>query len=413
MVAGAVAWLAAHAALAADWPRYRGPANDGHVPPGVPVPATLPAELPPVWSLAIGPGLAAPVVADGCVFYLDTQDGKETVHAAQAADGKALWQTPLDQIITDSQGPGPRCTPVFDDGRLYVQSCRGLFKCLRAADGAPLWSVDFVRDFQAVFIGEMGNASGASRHGYAGSPLVDGDRLYVGVGGTNGASVVCFDKRDGRVVWKSQNDGAGYAGPVVATIGGVKQVLAYTSEALLGLAADDGRLLWRFPIKTSLGRHAAAPVAVDDLVLVSSQDAGLHGLRVARTGEAWTVEPAWISKQATVNFSSPIVIGKQLYALGRSKLVCVEIATGEIRWAQERFSGEPLWKDYTSLIAMGDRFLVLTDKGKLLLVAAEPAAFRRLGQTQAGGLNMGHPAYADGRLYLRDEKNLACFNLMP
>src|SRR5262245_61625080 len=106
----------------ADWPQWRGPQRNGHVPKNEIVPTTLPAEPRIVWRTRIGDGLASPVVAAGKVFYADTQQNQETLHAADAATGKILWSTPIDAAFKDMQSvAGPRCTPMVDGDRVYAQ----------------------------------------------------------------------------------------------------------------------------------------------------------------------------------------------------------------------------------------------------------------------------------------------------
>jgi len=400
--------------LAADWPRWRGPDGTGHVPRGVAVPKTLPAEPAILWRVRIGSGLGSPVVSGGKVFYLDNQQKKEIVHAADAASGKDLWTATLDDVHEDFPSePGPRTTPVVDGDRVYVQSCRGEFQCLDVADGKPVWRVNFVKDFGAVYIGEKGSAVGAARHGYAGPPLVDGDRLIVGVGGTDGASVVCFNKRDGKVLWKSQNDVPGYDGPVIATIAGVKQVLSFTAEAVIGLDAADGAPLWRVPVKTAFGRHVTTPIVVGDMVLVSSHQAGLMGIRVSKDGDAFKAEPAWVSKKLACNVSDPVAIGTSLYGLGPGNLLfCADVRTGEPAWAESDFFSGMLEKGYASFLVMGDNLLILAERGQLLLVAADPKECRLVGKTEVCGKNWCNPAYADGKLFLRDARELRCVQLM-
>jgi outer membrane protein assembly factor BamB len=399
--------------LAADWPCWRGPEGTGHVPAGVAVPKTLPGEVEVVWRMKIADGLGSPVVCGGKVFYLDHQQGKETVHAVEAASGRQLWSVPLDDIFRDAQSvPGPRCTHTADGERLYVQSCRGEFQCLSADDGRTIWRVNFVKDFGAVFIGERGSATGASRHGNTGSAVVDGDRILVGVGGRKGASVVCFNKRDGRVIWKSQDDVPGHSGPVIAAIAGVKQVISFTSEAVIGLDAGDGRGLWRVPVRTSLGRHVTTPVVVDDMVMVASYQAGLIGIRVSRQGDAFRAERAWAAKRWAINFSSPVAVGTYLYGLGPGKtLFCVDVRTGETAWANGGFfSGG---KGYASFLVMNENLLVLAEDGQLSLVAADPKQCRTIATTRVCGRNWCNPAYVDGKLFLRDERELRCVKLMP
>ena len=400
--------------LAADWPRWRGPDGTGHVPAGVAVPKTLPGEPKVIWHVKVGNGLGSPVVSGGKVFYLDLQEGKETVHAAEAASGKELWSAPLDAVFKDAQSrPGPRSTPVADGDRVYVQSCRGEFQCLGAADGKVIWRTHFVKDFGAVFTGEKGSAAGASRHGNVGAAMGDGDRLLVNVGGTSGASVVCFNKLNGQVIWKSQNDVPGYSGPLIATLAGTRQVISFTSEAVIGLDAANGTLLWRAPVKTSLGRHVTTPVVVGDVVAVASFQAGLVGIRVSRQGDAFTADRAWVDKKLAVNFSSPVAAGNFLYGFGPSNvLFCVDARTGEKAWAKDVF-GDMLKTGYASFMVMGDHILALADGGLLLLIAADPKECRVIGKAQVCGQNWCNPAYADGRLFLRDAQELRCVQLMP
>ena len=143
---------------AADWPRWRGPENTGWVTAGADVPRSLPAEPKLLWEVKLGDGVGSPAVAQRRVFCLDNRNGKETLCAYDLAGGKELWNVPIDDTISDNQGAGPRGTPVVDGDSVFVQSCRGEFQCLNAADGHLIWRVNFVKDFAAEFIGEKGAA---------------------------------------------------------------------------------------------------------------------------------------------------------------------------------------------------------------------------------------------------------------
>src|SRR5258706_162766 len=161
-------------------------------------------------------------------------------------------------MICTLRAAGPRCTPTADGDRLYAQSGRGELRCLKAADGAVLWRTNFVKDFGAVFIGEKGNAQGATRHGYTGSPIVDGEHLIAEVGG-KGAAVVCFDKMNGKVIWQSQSDTPAYAAPIIAELAGKRQLVAFMAEAGVGARLGGWKRVLRGPGETALGRQAATP----------------------------------------------------------------------------------------------------------------------------------------------------------
>ena len=388
------------------------------MPAGDQVPTHLPAEFTPRWRISVGEGYSSPVVAGGRsagrVIYSDLQDEKEVVHAVEAATGKALWQTPLDAGFKDAWGPGPRCTPVVDGQRVFAQSGRGELKCLSAGAGQVLWRKNYGQDFGAIFMGETGPAVGATRHGNTGSPVVDGDHLIAQAGGLNGASLVCFNKASGQVVWKSQNDTAGNAAPVMATLGGVRQVIAFTALGLIGVDAATGGLLWRVPLNTRLGRHVTTPVVWDDLVIVGSHQLGLVAVKVTRAGANFQAEPAWTSKEATSNFASPVAAGGYVYGVGPAQNVyCVEARTGKLAWSQTGLIRAAGSRAFATLMVLDQNILLLRDVGELVLFAVNPAQFEVAGRTQVCGETWCAPAYAHGRLYVRDAKTLVCLDLAP
>jgi outer membrane protein assembly factor BamB len=399
-----------------DWPQWRGPARTGHVQPGVRVPTDLPPEPKIIWRIPVGDGFASPVVAAGKLFYFDNQSGKETLHALKVEDAKELWRTDVDDTFQDEQGPpGPRCTPVVDGDRIYVQSGKGELACLSIANGRKIWHVNFTNDFGAAFLGEDSKVPGAAEHGYTAAPLVAGENLIACVGGTNGAGIVCFAKHTGKIAWKSQDDFAAYAAPMLATLGGINQAVCFTVEGLLGLNLKTGELLWRVPLRTNYGRNCTTPVIGADWVVAGSYRAGLIGVKVT-AANGLKAEQRWVNQKAAMNFSSPVAIGKHIYGLGPAKnLICVELETGKILWSKEGYFTSSADVAYASLIVFENSILVSTDDGKLLLMAADPAGFKELGQAQVCGKNWCSPAYANGRLYIRDGLrnggNLSCLEL--
>ena len=405
--------LGAGAARADDWAQWRGPSRDGHVPTGVAIPSTLPAAPEVLWHEPAGFSLASPIVSGARVFSLDNQDDKEVVHAANAADGKEIWKVELDDATHDDQSqPGPRTTPVVDGDRLYAQSCRGRLKCLNISDGKLIWETNYVKDFGSSFIGEKGKATGASRHGHTATPLIDGQHLIAEVGGP-GAGIVCFDKKTGDMIWKTQDDMPGYAAPIVATVAGVRQMIAFTAVAVIGVEPADGKLLWRVPLKTRLGRHAATPVVVGDTVIVSSHQVGLVGIRVRKDGDDLKAEQIWAAKESAINYASPVVVNHYLYGVGPTKnLICVDVETGKQAWSKDGFFSSSGGKAYAGILVVGKNLLILADDGQLVLIAADASEYREISRTQVAGNNWCNPAYAGGNLYLRDDRELRCVRLL-
>jgi outer membrane protein assembly factor BamB len=197
---------------------------------------------------------------------------------------------------------------------------------------------------------------------------------------------------------------------MVATIAGVRQVLAFTAEALVGAEADTGRILWRVPLKTNAKRHAASPVVIGDRVLVNSHTIGLICFEIRRGADGFAATRAWTNPDLKINLATPVVVGDYLYCQGAAKdYVCVDARNGEVRWKQPGFgSGK---KDYASTIVAGGKLVILTEDGQLLLLAANPEKYTELGRLQECGSTWSFPALVGGKLFVRDGRSLLCIDL--
>ncbi len=412
------AWLLAVLLLApvgspagTDWPQWRGPMRDGHVPAGAPALAALPKELKPVWKIPVGSGFSAPIVAGNTLVYLDENGRRELAHALDAATGRELWQVEYAERFQDEWGAGPRATPLLDGDRLYVQSCNGEFRCLKIADGKTIWQTSFEKDFGVKFLGSKANEGTATRRGNNGSGVIDGHRIILPVGSTQGASLVCFDKLTGRVLWKSGDDEAAYSSLMTATLAGSRQLVAFTADALLGADLETGKILWRVPLKTNAKRHAASPVIFGDQVVVNSHTIGLLCFKITKDSSRFKAAPAWANQDLKINLATPVLVEGYLYCQGANKdYVCVEAPSGRLKWTQPGFGTGT--KDYASTIAAGKHLLVLTETGDLILLAANPERYTELGRLQVCGNTWSHPAYAGGKLFVRDGHALQCIDLL-
>lgn len=382
---------------AGDWPQWRGPDRTGH--------AAAQEQFTPLtggprvlWRKEIGGGFSSPVIAGSKLAYLDAQDGKEVAHLIDAGTGKEIWQIPYDDMYEDEWGQGPRSTPVLDGDRLYVQSCKGEFRSLNLADGKVIWGVSFERDFGVHFLGSKANEGTASRRGNNGSGIIDGDRIFLPVGSASGASLVCFDKHTGKVLWKSQNDEAAYSSLIMATFGGVRQVVYFSADAVMGVESDSGKLLWRVPLRTEAKRHASTPIISGDAIFVNSQTIGLLCIKIAKERDAFKASQGWVNKELKINISTPVLVDHFLYSQGVDhNLVCVDAANGKLMWSQEGFGDK-----YSSIVAVGKTLLVVTDRGELVMAAADGSKYSELGRTQICGKTWNHPAYSNGKLYVRE-----------
>jgi len=403
-------WCITHGA---DWPQWRGIARDGHAVGETLNLSSLPQDLKPAWRIEIGGGFSSPVVVGGKLVYLDDRQEKEVVHMIDAASGKEIWNVPFAESYGDEWGSGPRSTPIVDDDRIYVQSCKGEFRCLNFADGKVLWGASFEKDFGVHFLGSKANEGTASRRGNNGCGIVDGNRLIVQVGCPDGASLVCFDKRTGKILWKSQNDEAAYSSLMVATLAGVRQIIYFSADALMGLAPEDGKLLWRVPVHTDAKRHAATPVIFGDSIIVNSHTFGMQAFKVSKSDDGLKAAQAWINRQMKINIATSVLVDHYLYSQGPgTDLVCVDADNGKLMWSQNGFGDR-----YSAAIALQHQLLVMTDRGELVLLEANPNRYTELSRIQVAGKTWNHPALSNGRLYIREGLTsgwkLSCFQLAP
>ena len=384
--------------------------RNGHASAGSPAVEALPSELKPIWRIPVGSGFSSAVVSQGKLVYLDEQEGQEVAHLLDAATGKEIWKVAYASVFGDEWGAGPRSTPIIEGDRIYVQSCVGEFRCLNLADGKTRWGTSFERDFGVKFLGSKANEGTATRRGNNGSGVVLRDRIVLPVGSTQGASLVAFDKFSGKVIWKSQSDEAAYSSFIFAKLADVPQVVALTADALLAVNPADGKLLWRIPLKTNAKRHAASPVIFENTVTANSHTFGMICERVTQESGVFKTTAAWTNKTLKVNLATPVEVDGYFYCQGANKdYVCVDARTGQVKWSQAGFGRGT--KDYSSTIAVGKNLLILTEDGQLVLIAADPAKYRELGRLQVCGNTWSHPAYADGRLYVRDGRELLCLKL--
>lgn len=290
---------------AADWPQWRGPHRDGHSSERLSADRDpLQGLQEPIWRRSVGRGYASPVVSSGTLVWLDAVQDQETAHAADVATGTPRWSVTVGPVFSDEFEPGPRCTPVVDGDRVYVQTALGEFQCLDLRDGSLRWRFHF-GDYGMRWVADRAsNIGAASRRGNTGSPVVDGERILVQVGSTNGACLVAFDKRTGRELWKSQNDLASFASPVVGAPGGRRQCVTVTCEGLMGVAPEDGALLWRLPFKTGANRNVLTPILLDDTVYYASHTTGLRATRIRPDGATLHAGDVWLNRDARINLSS-------------------------------------------------------------------------------------------------------------
>jgi outer membrane protein assembly factor BamB len=382
---------------AGDWPQFRGPQRDG-ISTETGLLKKWPESGPPVvWRTKLGQGFSTLSVVGKRIYTLYGRGKDEVAVALDTTTGAEVWNVRIDDKWIDQYGDGPRATPTVDGDVVYVLSARGRLYALATVDGKKIWKRDLQADYSAA----------PPRWGVSTQPLVEGDLLLVDVGGKGGSSIVAFDKKTGKEVWKSQNGKAGYSTPIAIEVGGLRQVVFFTGSTLLALAPEDGALLWKVPWKTSYDVNAATPIfiAPDRLFVSSGYDVGAAVYRIEVTESSATVHEIWKNREMKNKFSSSVLHDGYLYGFDETNLKCIDAADGKVRWRSRGLG-------FGSLIFADGRLIVLGDAGTLVLVEAIPDEYREKGRVELfEGKSWSMPVLSRGKLYVRNEKELVSLDL--
>ncbi len=388
-----------------SWPNLFGPGHDNRSADAISV--DWPNDGPPEqWRIAVGAGYSSPIIVDDCAVVLHRLGDEELVSCIDVQSAQTLWEFryPTTFVCGSHYTHGPYSTPASDGSRLVTLGAQGQLHCLQLATGDLLWQCDTAAEFDV-----RPDVFGAGH-----SPLIWGDLVILNVGGdVPDSGIIAFDLSDGRLRWRSTSHGPSFATPVPIMLHGRKRVLVLTGDGLVLLDPRDGRVLDEFPYTSRIpdAYNAVTPVVSNDLVLISVYGAGSACLRVApdeRFAEVWNDKRTLTSQYNPLLVQDGFVYG--LHSVDRS-FRCVELQTGELQWR---------WKSdlarSTQLIA-GDHILMFGEFGELGAIDLDPRVCTERALTSRtlfdGERCFSAPALSQGRLLLRNEKELACFDLSP
>ncbi len=428
----ACTFLTAATLTAADWPGFRGPNRDG-ISTETGLLKKWPDAGPPLaWTAKnLGLGWGTPAVADGKIYGLGLRDGKDGVWALNEADGKELWFAPIADTAPD-HGPqtnGPASTPTIHNGKVYAVSHGGTVACLDAANkGKVVWTKSYAGDFGGVGVG---NVKDKTKWGYNDSVLADGDKIVCAPGGPK-AALAALKADTGEVIWTAEagpvGGGQGYSSPIKATFGGVPMYVILTGSAggLLGVHADTGKVLWRYKGTAATGGVAQIPIPVikGDLVWVScSYSGGAALLQIVPKGkDAFDVKEIRAYKKPELNnhHGGMVLVGDHVYFghdQNKGFPVCVEFKTGEIKWG-------PITKDVAggagsaAVLSADGRLYFRYQNGTMVLIEPSPEDLKVVSSfklpppdVKSYSQSWPHPVIANGKLYLRDQNLLHCYNV--
>ncbi|MBN68636.1 MAG: hypothetical protein CME32_05060 [Gimesia sp.] len=362
-----------------------------------------------LWREPLGGGYSSIVIADGKLWTMATHLNHDYIICLDALSGKKLWSTRGAPTYLDNQrqARGPRSTPTWHAGKLYCLLPAGDLLCLTADTGRILWKVN-------IF-----DISGAPRQeqktiyywGMSASPLIEGDLVILQPGGSANNSVIAVHKDTGKLVWSAGTDPPGYASPIVIEAENQRQIIVPTGQSILSLNPKEGSLLWRVVWGNKYNCNCATPVWNEDSLFISSAY-GTGSMRFALTLQNEELRPIsrWKNLSMQNQFATSIIKDGYIFGphgdLATVTYRCLDMQRGEVQWKSRRVG------KCTQIAAQG-HLICLTEQGTLVLIEANPTEYREKGEL-TGLLEFkawAHPALANHRLYLRDEKRILCLDL--
>jgi outer membrane protein assembly factor BamB len=323
------------------------------------------------------------------------------MQALDAASGKTVWQTRYAAPVTvnpaaKGHGPGPKSTPTFANGRLYTLGMGGIVTAFDAASGKQLWQKPAGKSLPL--------------YGTSMSPLVDVGLVIVHVGGHDQGALTAFDANTGDVKWSWTGDGPSYASPLVALVDGQRHIITLTQDNVVGVAAADGRLLWRRPFKTEYTQNIINPLVVGNTVIIAGYQNPTAAFRLIRKGDQWTTENAWENPDVSLYMSNGVLIGDTLFGLShrnRGQYVLLDIKSGKTVW-----TGMPRQAENAAIVRGGNIVFSLEDDAELVVGRVTPSAFQELKRyTVANSATWAQPAISGNRIFVKDVSTLALWTL--
>jgi len=386
------------------WPQWRGPSRDDMTSETGLLQAWPTGGPERLWSFEeCGIGYSGPAIVGDRLYILGARDGEELLLCVDVKTGKQLWATPIGPEYENSWGNGPRGTPTVDGEFIYTIGGKGFLVCIRAEDGDLVWS-KAMQDFGGK----------VPVWGYSESPLIHGEKLLYTPGGEQGA-IVALDKATGDLLWQTPEltDRAHYSSIVVKQHAGKTMGVQLLVSQLVGFDLEDGKVLWTVPWGGSVA-VVPTPVFWQDCVYVTSGYGA--GCMLVRVGDDFSTELVYDNKLMSNHHGGAILLNDHIYGHSNKKgWTCQDVATGEKVWQERQVLDK-------GAIAYADKrfYCVGEDTGEVVLIAASSESWQEHGrftlepqseQRSPKGRIWTHPVIADGRLYLRDQEFLHCYDV--
>jgi outer membrane protein assembly factor BamB len=379
-----------------DWPQWRGPNRDGAIASFTP-PKEWPNQLVRKWKVDVGLGYASPVLVGNRVYMFSRRGENEVLAALDAGTGAEIWRTAYPASFTVNPAAarhekGPKSTPTFANGKLYTLGMTGIVTAFDAATGKQAWQ----KPAPPV----------APLYHTAMSPLVERGVVYLHVGGHDKGALTAFDAATGAEKWKWTGDGPSYGSPMAGDFAGPRQIVVFTQDNLVGVAAASGELLWKRPFTTNYTQNAITPVFYNDTVIVSGLERPITAFKIVKRGNQWTPENVWENPDFSLYMTNAVIVGDTLYGMSHKnsgQFFALDARTGKALWR----SG-PRQGNNAAMLHAGDVLFLLKDDAELIVARASTTAFEPVKRyTVADSATWALPTISGNRMFVKDTNSLA------
>jgi outer membrane protein assembly factor BamB len=387
-------------AVSTDWPQWRGTNRDGAA--SFTEPKAWPEKLTRKWKVDVGLGYAAPIVVGSRVYAFSRQESNEVMRALDADTGRIVWETSYpapftpNPAATRTHGTGPKSTPAFANGKLYTLGMSGIVTAFDATTGKQVWQQP-APAVQPMYHTAM-------------SPLVDRGLVILHVGGHNNGALTAFDVNTGNVKWTWTGDGPAYGSPIVAELGGVRQVITLTQENLVGVSAATGELLWRRPFSIRATRNAVTPVLYGQTVIVSGLGRNVTAFTAAQQNNQWTTEDVWQNDEVSMDMSTGVLVGDTLFGFSprnSGQFFAIDAKSGKTLWLSEGRQAAN-----AAVVRAGTVWLALQDDAELIVARATAKAFEPIRRYAiAESATWAQPVISGHRVFVKDLSAVALWTL--
>ena len=388
-----------------SWPGLLGKDRNGWV-TGFSAPATWPKKLHPIWQLEVGAGYGSPVIADNLVFLHSRQGENEVVRCLDLKTGAEKWRKTYSVPFRmgmggERHGKGPKSCPVLADGRLFTLSITGILTAWESQSGRLLWRRDYSNEFR-------------KNHPYwgaASSPIVGADKLIIHMGNDEKGTLLALDVRSGKEIWRQGKDGASYSSPLIVEIMGVRQVIQWNHEDLVGVSLEKGRLLWSHhaPHRTH-NQNMPTPVFHNGRILLGGENRGIQCLEPRLTGDSWEVKQIWHQQKVALDMSTAVINNGLLFGMSHFKsgqFFCLDPKDGEILWLSPGRIGNNV-----AFLSAPGHVIALINTGELRIIEASGKAYKQIASYQvAESPTWAPPVLLKNQLLIKSLNQLTLWSL--